>query len=128
MPDREEYSRYINSPAWKQKRAAALERAQHRCEVCGFSKWSRQLEVHHKTYERFTKEMPDDLMVVCAECHKEQDKIRAEESFIRSRRALRKARLDGWATKKYGDEWSQRYDVDAIAQEFSEWAERKQEW
>ena len=81
------------------------------------------LEVHHKTYERFTRELPSDLMVVCTECHKEQDRIRAEESQARGRRALRKARLNGWATKKYGDNWTQRTDTESIEEEFSEWLE-----
>jgi 5-methylcytosine-specific restriction endonuclease McrA len=125
MVDKEEYNRYINSPTWKQKRAAALNRAQYRCEICGFSKWSRTLEVHHKTYERFQRELPGDLIVVCKECHVEQDKIRAEQSKMRSYRALNNARLAGWAAKKYGDDWENYYDAYDLLEEYEQWLERK---
>jgi 5-methylcytosine-specific restriction endonuclease McrA len=27
------------------------------------------LHVHHKTYARFRKELPEDLEVLCADCH-----------------------------------------------------------
>jgi 5-methylcytosine-specific restriction endonuclease McrA len=128
MIDKAEYSRYINSFAWKQKRSVALERAQYRCEICGFSKCSKTLEVHHKTYERFQNELPTDLMVVCTECHVEQDKIRAMQSKIRSRRALNEARFNGWASKKYGDDWEAYYDADDLEEEFQEWLERKHGW
>lgn len=128
MIDKEEYHNYINSPTWKQKRAAALERAQYQCEVCGFSKWSRTLEVHHKTYERFQHELPSDLMVVCKKCHEEQDKIRAAKGKVRSQRALAEARFQGWASKKYGDDWESYYDADDLVDEFDKWLERKLGW
>lgn len=125
MFSKEEYQQYINSPTWKQKRAAALERAQHRCQVCGFSKWSRKLEVHHLTYERFQRERPEDLMVVCVQCHEEEDKRRAERGKQKGAQALRNARLNGWAIKVYGEHWKERSDTDSIREQYQEWAESK---
>jgi|SRR3990167_688287 len=125
MLSKEEYQQYINSPTWKQKRAAALERAQHRCAICGFSKWSRTLEVHHVTYERFRHELPEDLVVVCTQCHIKEDKKRAERGAVKSQRALHAAQLDGWATKVYGEYWKERHDPEWVEEQFTEWLERR---
>ncbi len=119
-----EYSEYIHSARWKTLRAQALARAKDRCEVCGFSKWSVQLEVHHKTYERFKHERLDDLLVVCVSCHKEQDEIRKRETDNRNHQTLLDARFHGWASKVYGEQWD-CMDVDRIYEEFLEWLERK---
>lgn len=125
MFDKGDYSEYINSATWKQVRAAAIERAQYRCEVCGMSKWSVKLEVHHKTYDRFKRELPTDLQVLCPDCHKVEDEKRAKRGRVKSQRALNSARLNGWATKVYGEHWEDRYDDDHVAQRFEEWQERK---
>jgi len=60
------YIRYINSEAWRKRRARALKLAGHRCQVCGRN-WS--LQVHHNTYERLGHEADSDLLVTCASCH-----------------------------------------------------------
>lgn len=121
----EDYAEYINSKAWKSLRARVLARAKDRCEVCGFSKWSVNLEVHHKTYERFKNERLEDLLVVCTSCHKEQDKIRENATKVRNRQKLLSAQFEGWARKVYG--WEQGdYDGDRIYDEFIEWLETKE--
>lgn len=129
---KEAYDKYIASRAWKNKRTLALERAKNRCERCGFSTWSVTLEVHHKTYEHFGNEPLDDLEVLCEKCHEEADKERAEHGKQKSQAAWNaaqedydNARLDGWASKKYGELWNMRWDADRIEQEFYDWLERK---
>jgi hypothetical protein len=62
----DEYAAYINSAPWKAKRRAAILKAGRQCEQCGNS---HRLEVHHLTYERFKNEAPEDLVVLCRECH-----------------------------------------------------------
>jgi hypothetical protein len=57
---------YLRSPHWRQTRLAALGRAGNRCQVCNGAK---QLDVHHRTYERIGKEADGDLTVLCRECH-----------------------------------------------------------
>lgn len=69
-----EYRQYMRSLRWSIKRTEALERAGHRCELCDDH---RELEVHHLTYDRFRRERPDDLLVVCKTCHVIADDIRA---------------------------------------------------
>lgn len=63
---RAEYLAYLQSPEWQAKRVEALARAKNRCQVCNST---RRLDVHHRTYERFKDEHPDDLTVLCRPCH-----------------------------------------------------------
>ena len=130
IPDwmRKEYGEYIKSYRWKQKRDAALERAQFRCERCGFSKYSKTLEVHHVTYANFKNEKPEDLRVLCAECHEIEDRQREKESNRRSVAALENARVDGWMRKKFGDEWQDHvseYEFEIEMERFDDWRERQ---
>jgi hypothetical protein len=60
------YSAYRVSPDWQAKRLAALETAENRCQLCCSEK---DLEVHHRTYERLGHERPADLTVLCEDCH-----------------------------------------------------------
>jgi 5-methylcytosine-specific restriction endonuclease McrA len=121
---RQEYNRYINSQQWKQKRALALKAAQYRCQHCGFSKWTKTLEVHHLTYERLGAERPDDLIVLCEECHKKADEARARMGRKKSQEALDDARFYGWGRKVYGDEWEST-DIEEARERYDEWQEKR---
>jgi hypothetical protein len=61
-----DYHAYLRSPEWKAKRDAQVAAAGGRCQVCNSTK---QLNCHHRTYERIGNELPEDLFVLCAECH-----------------------------------------------------------
>ena len=62
-----EYADYLRTPHWQSMRTGALNRAGHRCQVCNASK---NLHVHHRTYERCPgNERAGDLTVLCADCH-----------------------------------------------------------
>jgi hypothetical protein len=64
---REQYREvYLRSEHWREIRLAALERAEHRCQVCNRTE---RLDVHHRTYERVGDERPADLTVLCRRCH-----------------------------------------------------------
>ena len=75
----EEYQEYIRSPQWKRIREYKIKQVGYRCEKCKRSKYSVKLHVHHLTYDRFKKERPSDLEVVCSECHPEEDEKRRKE-------------------------------------------------
>ena len=60
------YIKYLQSEGWKIKRGGALTAAAYRCQVCNSSK---RLDVHHRTYSRLGDEYPEDLTVLCRECH-----------------------------------------------------------
>ncbi len=60
------YSEYMLSDEWEKTRQKALRVHGRWCFVCGRT---GNLQVHHKTYERFLNERMDDLMVLCKRCH-----------------------------------------------------------
>lgn len=64
---KEKYHIYLQSEEWKQKRNTVIEKAGHKCQVCNSAK---ELQVHHRTYERIFKEDLSDLIVLCSSCHK----------------------------------------------------------
>lgn len=120
---RETYNAYMQSFKWKGKRMRLIaERG--KCERCGRR---GKLELHHKTYERLGEELDSDLEVLCPGCHRKADREREEESASRAADALYDARLDGWASKRYGEDWEWRLDAGAVAEEFDYWLEGREE-
>ena len=105
---------YYKSEEWQVKRAFALHRAGNRCERCGAS---GVLDVHHLTYENLYNEKPDDLQVLCKKHHKEADRKREHENYL-------KKSLETYINKKYGEDCDY---FDGVEEEFEEWLERKQE-
>jgi len=63
------YQQYLESPHWKTLRSEAIERAGGTCQLCNSDR--QPLHVHHRTYERIGCEDPGDLIVLCAEHHKQ---------------------------------------------------------
>ncbi len=67
-----DYQTYIVSSEWliKKSRFIVYKLKKHQkieCEVCGMSVL---LNIHHKTYKRLYKEKFNDLIILCAFCHK----------------------------------------------------------
>lgn len=62
-----DYQEYISSKFWQEK-SKTLREEISKCEICGSNV---NLHTHHKTYERLGEELPEDLQVLCAKCHKE---------------------------------------------------------
>jgi 5-methylcytosine-specific restriction endonuclease McrA len=63
---------YINSKKWKAIKSIKLEE-QDVCENCGID---TDLHVHHKHYNTLGFESMDDLMVLCANCHKKLHEVK----------------------------------------------------
>jgi 5-methylcytosine-specific restriction endonuclease McrA len=61
-----EYTAYLESDAWKKKRALVLDRAGGFCEGCGVN---IPVQVHHLTYEHLFDEFLWELKAVCMRCH-----------------------------------------------------------
>lgn len=61
------YREYLRAPEWRRTRAAALDRADHRCSLDRAH--VDRLEVHHNTYDRLGAELASDLVVLCHSCH-----------------------------------------------------------
>ena len=65
-----DYYEYIQSPEWHLVSYTAKVNAGWRCRVCNLAGNYSNLHTHHRTYERLGNERPDDLTVLCADCHK----------------------------------------------------------
>lgn len=83
-----DYASYIESDAWKEKARRIRERDGYRCQICGAV--DVPMEVHHLTYDRLFQEQDDDLLTVCAACHKKiteswhsmRDGIKARNAYF----------------------------------------------
>lgn len=122
---RKEYDAYLNSTAWKAVRNAAFRRANFKCEQCGVNHIDATLQVHHLTYAHFKHERPEDVVVLCVECHAAADERRRNEMQVANQRALESARLNGWARKVYGDDWKDAQDIGEVESRFQEWIESR---
>jgi HNH endonuclease len=67
FPDR--YQQRISSAAWKTLKRKVIEQRGNRCERC--EKESASLELHHLHYQSLGSEQPEDVALLCAECHNE---------------------------------------------------------
>lgn len=66
------YREYMRSTLWEWRARKARSDACSYCAVCGRSPLgsrARKMDVHHLTYERLGNELPEDLQVLCRECH-----------------------------------------------------------
>lgn len=85
-----QYRAHIASPEWRLIRKAALARAGYRCQLCNAS---HRLEVHHRTYVNLGHEHPEDLTVLCDDCHKLADRQRRARTRPARQTRRRKRRL-----------------------------------
>ena len=71
-----EYSRYLKSDEWAAKRAERLLLDDNKCALCDRPNGTRKdgvtpiLQIHHISYQRLGNEPMEDLISVCARCHK----------------------------------------------------------
>ena len=65
-PNREAYSDYLRSDAWKRRAAKIMQRANDVCEGC---LTNRASEVHHLTYAHLGCEFAFELVALCRSCH-----------------------------------------------------------
>lgn len=82
------YSKYLQTPEWKEIRNRKMKRAKYRCQLC--SKHDK-LNVHHTTYENRGNENDGDLIVLCEDCHKlyhEKGKIKEETAIYSTMEAI----------------------------------------
>jgi 5-methylcytosine-specific restriction endonuclease McrA len=114
------YRDYMSSMQWWAKKGEAIERAGHKCERCGATE---SLEVHHLTYDQLGDERPEDLLVVCPDCHRIED----EKRLVRTASKRWWARVDGWASKRYGEDWDMWRDEGEVEEEFERWLEHHED-
>lgn len=71
----QKYHDYLRSEQWEAIRDVVIKDRNRKCERCGSKK---NLQVHHKTYERIFNEDLSDLELLCRPCHKKEHNITDE--------------------------------------------------
>lgn len=66
---RKSYRDYLRSPEWRERATAAKETAGWKCQICNKPGNYSSLNAHHRTYDRVRNELPEDLIVLCGDCH-----------------------------------------------------------
>ena len=66
---KQEYHKYLQSDEWKQKRLKIIIKRNYTCERCKTTFQNKELQVHHKTYDRVYNELDEDFELVCRPCH-----------------------------------------------------------
>lgn len=102
----DEYTSYMASARWAQKRAWKLEAVGHRCEKCGQSKYSGVLDVHHLTYDRLGHERLEDLQVLCKQCHEGADIDRWQRERDEKAGSSLYVGFVAWAEKTARQDWT----------------------
>jgi 5-methylcytosine-specific restriction endonuclease McrA len=62
------YNKYILSNEWASFRRSIIKERGYRCEICGCD--DKVIHAHHLTYERFMRELPQDIQLLCVPCHR----------------------------------------------------------
>lgn len=98
------YSHYLISEHWQ------LMKRRHqrsRCFTCGYT---RDLHLHHITYNRLGRERKEDLVTLCQDCHRKVHKMIADgETLSRAHRNLEKHTSKVHAAAEYPN---QRYKIE----------------
>lgn len=71
---KENYLRYLDSRQWQEvKRSYWLSNRPNECWACGkkYDYKSQSFNFHHLTYKNLYRERPEDLMLLCANHHRE---------------------------------------------------------
>lgn len=94
----EEYREYLQSYEWEVKRENRLEIDEYECQKCGST---TNLHVHHLTYENIFEENMEDLLTLCADCHKEEHLIEEVKVIYFKLPEFEKYHLEHKAKYKY---------------------------
>jgi 5-methylcytosine-specific restriction endonuclease McrA len=62
-----DYTKHINSERWERRRLRAIDEVGGACQMCGSTD---RIQVHHLNYDNLGNEKPEDLLVVCRQCHR----------------------------------------------------------
>lgn len=66
------YHAYLQTPEWRALATRAKARAGYRCMFCNSG---GELHAHHRTYDRRGHEADDDVVALCAVCHRRLEGI-----------------------------------------------------
>lgn len=72
----EKYHKYLNSVEWRATKRYVFLVKGYECERCGYT---RNLQIHHKTYDNLYQERLEDLEVLCGSCHMKEHNIKPQK-------------------------------------------------
>ncbi len=104
FPDR--YHQYISGAQWKTLKRKVIEQRGSRCQRCG--QVSPSLALHHVHYRSLGSEQPEDVELLCPECHTRADEARATKGRPRYNEPE-----EGLIVGPDGDHWG-RLDPDTV--------------
>jgi len=73
LTHKQKYYIYLRSEKWKTFKSSLIEQRGLNCEKCGKN---GSLDAHHLTYERIFNELPEDIILLCKDCHKKEHSIK----------------------------------------------------
>ncbi len=118
-----EYHKAISSQRWRELKERVIVLRGKACEGCGTKRG--RLDLHHDTYERLGNERLSDLRILCPDCHRAEDILRAERGVVSGTRKRAEAevryywaRVAGCMASRYGEGWEDRFSDDAAADLF----------
>jgi len=66
------YNKYLKSKQWRDFRNKIINDRGFRCQRCKNEFETKLLQIHHITYDRIFNEKPEDVLLLCKGCHKNQ--------------------------------------------------------
>jgi hypothetical protein len=100
------YQQRISSARWKSLKRKVIEQRGYRCERC--AQESASLALHHVHYRTLGSEQPEDVELLCRECHTGADEAREAKN-----RPKRDDPQEGLIVGIDGDHWG-KFDPDTI--------------
>lgn len=76
--------KYRKTAKWKNFRKSILDKNDRKCQICGIRKPGKQskgLHLHHYNELAYGRETSNDVILLCAECHKLIEKMLKRKVF-----------------------------------------------
>ena len=122
---KEEYEKLLQSDYWKGYSYSLIKERNFTCEDCGrsFPNMRHMLQVHHLVY-RYANPWsynPEELIVLCKECHQKRHGIYPEEEVVPEEETSDEKIDEQPYTNTYTEELSKRYAYDNSPRKKRNW-------
>ena len=122
---REEYEKLLQSDYWKGYSYSLIKERNFTCEDCGrsFPNMRHMLQVHHLVYRDANpwSYNPEELIVLCKECHQKRHGIYHEEEVVPEEETSDEKIDEQPYTNTYTEELSKRYAYDNSPRKKRNW-------
>jgi hypothetical protein len=122
---REEYEKLLQSDYWKGYSYSLIKERNFTCEDCGrsFPNMRHMLQVHHLVYRDANpwSYNPEELIVLCKECHQKRHGIYPEEEVVPEEETSDEKIDEQPYTNTYTEELSKRYAYDNSPRKKKNW-------